>query len=107
MFKSVFGSVVATMAAADINADFHDLIHGEETLHMVHMKPVWEQFKEEFTETSPVDLEDESKMFTFFENLEKVIEHNKKEDKTYSRGINKFSAMTFEEFSNFMHFADN
>ena len=46
-------------------------------------------------------------MFTFFQNVDKVIEHNSKDIKTYTKVINKFSAMTFEQFSDYFNLEDN
>ena len=99
--------MLATLAAADINSDFQGLLNGDEELRGAFMEPKWEQFKNEYAELSPVDLSEESSMFAFYENVDSVITHNSQADKTFSRGINQFSAMTFEEFSEHFHFAEN
>ena len=72
------------------------------------MVPLWQQFKEEFAESSPVELVDgKDILMTFFINVDKVIEHNSRSDKTYTKGINKFSAMTWEEFQDHFHLVEN
>lgn len=94
MFKKAAGTMLATFAAADINQDFHELLHGGEQFTVSHMQPMWAQYKEEYGERSPVSL-DEDAMFTFFTNVERVIDHNSRSDVTYKQGINAFTAMTF------------
>lgn len=106
MFRKAVGSMLASMAAADINKDFSSLIQGTEEFGGELFEPLWRQYQTEFADLSPVDL-DENAMYTFFTNLDAVITHNKKADKTYTRGINKFSAMTFEQVSEHFHFAEN
>ena len=106
MFKTAASTMIATLAAANINEDFHGLLHGEEQLRGTHMEPMWEQFKEEYEALSPVDL-DEDAMFTFFNNVDRVINHNSRSDKTFTQGINAFTAMTSEEFAEHFHLAEN
>ena len=108
MFKKGASMLLATMAAADINEDFHGVLHGEEKFLDTHMVPLWQQFKEEFAESSPIELNnEESIMLTFFSNVDKVIEHNSRSDKTYTKGINQFSAMTWEEFQDHFYLVEN
>lgn len=71
------------------------------------MEPLWTQFKAEYAHLSPVDLSDDSTMYTFYEKLESIIEHNSRDGKTYTRGLNQFSAMTNEEFNEHYHFVEN
>ena len=42
-------------------------------------------------------------MFTFFENVDKVIEHNSQENKSFTKALNKFSGMNFKQFSDYTH----
>lgn len=107
MFKKAAGTMLATMATADINQNFHGLLHGDDELKENQMEPMWEQFKFEFATLSPVDLNDDSAMLAFYANIDSVIEHNSRSDKTFTRGINQFTAMTFEEFADHYHFAEN
>ena len=95
MLRSAIVSSLAAFASADINVDYHDLLHGLEELRAGHLQPLWSQFKTEFEHLSPIDL-DEDSMFSFFDNVDKIITHNKKSEKTYTVGINNFSAMNFE-----------
>jgi len=106
MFSKAFSSVLATFAAANINEDNHELLHGEKQLHAIHMQPLWEQFKQEFDAVSPVELNQDA-MFTFFENVDKVIEHNSQENKSFTKALNKFSGMNFKQFSDYTHLRDN
>ena len=107
MFNKTVGIMLATLAAADINHDYEGLLAGDEQLRGTDMQPMWEQFKNEFAELSPVDLSEQSTMYTFFENVDRVIDHNSKDDKTYTKEINLFSAMTFEQFSEHFNMAQN
>jgi len=107
MFKKAAGTMLATLAAADINQDFSEMLQGTEQFKATHMEPMWHQYKEEFGQRSPVDLDDESAMFTFFNNVDRVIEHNSRDDKTYSQGINAFTAMTFQEIQEHFHLIEN
>ena len=88
MFKKTLGAVLATVATADINTDFHDVLHGTHLLSEMDLQPLWTQFKTEYAELSPVDLNNDDAMYTFFEKLDSIIEHNSREDKTWSRGLN-------------------
>ena len=107
MFKRAMGAMVATTyAAADINTDFKTLLHGENEMRGLDLANLWSQFQEEFGEASPVSLGLPA-MTTFFANVDSIIEHNSKADKTFSRGINKFSAMTSAEFNDFFHLSEN
>jgi cathepsin H len=67
---------------------------------------MWTQFKADYESQSPVALDQEA-MFNFFETVDKIITHNKKTEKTYTKGINAFSAMTFEQVSEHFHFNEN
>jgi hypothetical protein len=87
MFRKAFSSVMATFAAANINKDKYDLLHGEVQLHATHMEPLWTQYKAEFEHIAPVEL-NENAMFTFFKNVDKVIEHNSKDFKSYTKVLN-------------------
>ena len=101
------GAMVATSyAAADINVDFKTILHGENELHGLDLANLWQQFQTEFGETSPVKLGARA-MTTFFSNVDSIIEHNSKADKTFTRGINKFSAMTSAEFNDHFHLSEN
>jgi len=42
-------------------------------------------------------------MLTFLSNVESIVQHNSNPEKTFTRGINKFSAMTRSEFSDYFH----
>ena len=88
MFKNILGAVLATFATADINTDYHDLLHGVKLMEATDLEPIWTQFKAEFADLSPVDLRDDNSMYTFYEKLDSIIEHNSREDKSYTRGLN-------------------
>lgn len=107
MFKNILGAVLATFATADINTDFHDLLHGVKLMEATDLEPIWTQFKAEFEHLSPVDLSDDNTMYTFYEKLDSIIEHNSSADKTYTRGLNQYSAMTTEEFFEHFNFTEN
>ena len=107
MFKKAVSSLLATFAAADINADYSEYLNGEIPLLDENLEPLWAQFKEEFGASSPVDLSAESAKSTFLKNLDAVIAHNSQTEKSYKRALNKFSAMTFEQFSEHFHLADS
>lgn len=48
--------MIATIAAADINVDFHDILHGIVEINEDHVDPMWDQFKSEFEHLSPNNL---------------------------------------------------
>ncbi len=56
---------------------------------------------------SPVSLESNSAMTTFFINVDSIIDHNSKPEQTFKRGINKFAAMTPSEFNEHFHLVEN
>ena len=68
---------------------------------------MWNQFLAEFELTSPVKLDVEERMLTFLENVASIVEHNSNPAKTFTRGINRFSAMTQSEFADYYNFEDN
>ena len=89
MFKKAAGTLLATLAAADINEDFHGVLHGEEEFTASHMEPIWAQFKEEFAQHSPIEITDEESLkLTFFNKVERIIAHNSRSEKTFIQGIN-------------------
>ena len=68
MFKAA-SAMLASFAAADINEDFHGVLHGQDLLEEHHLEPLWEQFKEEFAAMSPVELEESAKV-TFLNKID-------------------------------------
>jgi len=56
MFKKAAGTMIATIAAADINVDYHDILHGIVSISEDHVDPMWDQFKSEFENLSPNNL---------------------------------------------------
>ena len=105
MFKKAAGSMFATLAAANINVDFDRLLHGRD--QNANMYDLWDQFVEEFSSSSPVDLTDPDRQTIFMSNvIDRVIPHNSG-DHSYTKGINQFSAMTFEEFEDHFHLVEN
>ena len=108
MYKKAFGAIVATSyAAADLNTDFKGLLHGQEQFKALDMANLWTQFKQEYGQESPISLESDNAMGTFFANVDSIIEHNSKSDKKFTRGINKFTAMTFAEFDDHYNLTEN
>ena len=108
MFKKAIGAMMATSyAAADLNTDFKGVLHGQEQFKALDLANLWTQFKSEFGQESPVPLNSDSAMSTFFANVDSIIKHNQKEDKTFTRGINKFAAMTFADFDDFYNLSEN
>ena len=108
MFKKTIGALFATTyASADINTDFHGLLNGSSDMQATELGDIWTQFKLNFSETSPVDLENDHAMNTFFANVDSIREHNSRTDKTFTRVINKYAAMTFQEFDDYYHLSEN
>jgi len=68
---------------------------------------MWNQFQAEFELASPVELNSGERMLTFLENVASIVEHNSNPAKTFTRGINRFAAMTQSEFADFYNFEDN
>ena len=107
MFKKAAGTMIATIAAADINVDYHDILHGIVSISEDHVDPMWDQFKSEFEHLSPNNLHQDQAVITFFSKVTEIIEHNAKADKTFTKGINQYTAMTFAEFSEHFNLAKN
>ena len=105
MLKKAAGTMLATLAAANINDDYHRLLHGRDQVG--DMDTLWDQFVEDFSSSSPVDLTDPVREAIFLSNVkESIIPHNRSVS-TYTKGINKFSAMTFKEFEDYFHLKEN
>jgi cathepsin H len=62
----------------------------------------WNYWEKKHGLESPNANHDKSKRMTQFAlTLESIIEHNSQPDKTYTKGLNKFSDMTDKEFSDY------
>ena len=107
MFKTVVSTALATFASADINAEFSCLLHGECEWTQDQIEPLWNAFVEEYEELSPVDLNTSEAFVNFFVKVDKIIEHNSNPESTYEKGINMYSAMTFEQLSEHFNFEAN
>ena len=107
MLRTAITTGLAAFAAADINADHSALLFGKNEASMKDGVAVWEQFVKEFDGVSPVDLSLESAKSNFFAQLESIIEHNSKGDRKFDRGLNAFSAMSFEQFREHYHLNKN
>ena len=69
MFKRAVGTLLATFASADINADYHDLIHGIVEKRETDLHAMWDQFKTEFKHLSPINLQSDNAVIQFFEKV--------------------------------------
>jgi len=101
MFKKTLAVVAALFAStqACINSEFEDVLAGKTHMtHEIFMK-LWERFEKHEGLLSPNAAHDKSKRMTqFAETIQVVIEHNKNPEKTYTKGLSKFSDMSETEF---------
>lgn len=65
---------------------------------LVVNKQIWEQFKTKFQKTYDSLDEEEKRYEIFLQNVKSYQDHNKS-GKTFQKGINQFSDLTFQEFS--------
>ena len=107
MLKKAMAGMLATCASANINVEFEEILTGQMELTNDNYEPLWNHFVAEFSEVSPVELGDAERLWVLFDNIDSVIKHNLNPAKTYTRGINKFSAMTFDEFAEYFHLEEN
>jgi hypothetical protein len=60
---------------------------------------IWNHYEKNEGLNSPNAHKDKSERMTVFaQSIERIIEHNTHPDSTYTKGINKFSDLTDEEF---------
>lgn len=102
MFKRAFAVIAALFASsadACICAEFDDYLTGKLPMHHDAFVRMFDYFEANEGLNSPNAHKSRSERMTVFaENLESIIEHNKQEDKTYTKGLNKYSDLTNEEF---------
>jgi len=100
MFKTVKSllatSILGVFAKADMNGTYGDFLNGEVALTEQYLYEMFEVFVDEGD--SVIDLDGEERFEIFKANVKNIVSHNSDESSTYKKGINKFSAMTHEEF---------
>jgi len=75
------------------------MLSGEQKVLQDDFNAIWEQFKEQYGESSPNShLSEEQRKDTFAKNLDAIIQHNSQEGVTFKKGINPYTDMTDEEF---------
>lgn len=94
-------ATLAGIVAADINADFAQVLNGVQPLDEDTMTKMWMQFDQEFTSPKLNRVGYEERAIDFMNNVQAIIEHNKGSS-SWKKGINMYSDMTEEEF--FEHF---
>lgn len=100
MFKKTIAVIAALFASSAEASHFDDYLSGKLPMHHDAFIKIFEHFENNEGLQSPNALKSRSeRMSVFAQNLERVIEHNKQEDKTYTKGLNKFSDLTDEEFT--------
>ena len=97
MLRTAIKSGMAVLAAADVNIDHSDLLKGIAEPNQENLQAIWEQYVEEFEGISPVNLHETKAHINFFTKLDKIIEHNRLDGRKFDRGLNAFTAMTFDE----------
>ena len=104
MLRTAITSGLAVFAAADVNADHSDLLHGKVERTAENLQAIWDQYVKEYENLSPVDLAEDASFVRFFNKLDKIIKHNMQEDRTYTMGLNALSSMTWEQVKEHYHF---
>lgn len=104
MFKKSLAVVTALICGSGgcITSEFEDVLAGK--THMTHetFMKMWEFFeKNEGLQSPNVGLEKSKRMTQFAETIQVVIEHNKNPNKTYTKGLSKYSDLTEQEFKDY------
>jgi cathepsin L len=105
--KSVLCLLLASVALAEINTDFHHVLYGQEALTDALVSQMYNQFLSEYESTSGGFLLDGSTVHDrkpiFASKVKEIVEHNTNTDSKYKKGINSYSDMTDVEFTNYFH----
>merc|ERR1719446_206607 len=97
MFKRSLAVIAALFSSADacIHSEFSHFIEGREPLHHDAVVNMFEFFeKNEGLESPNADKDRDVRMTNFMASLERVIQHNQQADKTYTKGLNKYSDLS-------------
>ena len=101
--KAVICLLLASVAFAEINTDFHQIINGEVELTDFHVEEMYSQFVSEYHNAPSKQLQSSlDRKNLFASKVKEVVAHNKNSSNAYKKGINEFSDMTDSEF--FEHF---
>ena len=96
MNKSIAALLLGS-ASASINHNYKQYIHGMVPMSHEIFEQMWEVYSSEF-KTLKGDASIADRKNNFANTLESIIEHNKNPKKTFTKGLNKFSDMSHEEF---------
>jgi len=95
MFKTLTFLLGST--AASVNESFKSYLKGDEPVNHEVFEKMWGSYSAEFKSLN-TDKSLAERKSNFAKNIEEIIEHNSKSAKSFTKGINKFSDMTHEEF---------
>ncbi len=91
-----------------LQTDFEHVFNGSTPLTPALVDQIYAQFKEEYKNEVQLrrflkdrQVDDRKKIFK--DTLKEVIEHNTDVSQKWKKGINAFSDMTFEEFTQYYH----
>ena len=83
MFRTSFAAIALLLSSTsaahttNINDDFKLMLSGEQKVLQDDFNAIWEQFKEQYGESSPNShLSEEQRKDTFAKNLDAIIQHN-------------------------------
>jgi len=109
--KSVLCLLLASVAFAEINTDFHHVLSGKEALTDAHVDQMYNQFLVEYKDsripTHTLSSEATSRKQVFAQTVSEVVKHNSDASQSYQKGINSFSDMTHEEFVEHFHIVND
>ena len=97
MFRTALASGLAVFASADVNVDHRALLTGAAEPNRDNLTQIWEQYVKEFEGIAPVDLSESQAHINFFTKLDQIIEHNRMDGRKFDRGLNAFTAMSWEQ----------
>ena len=101
MFKSITALLFGS-AQANINQNYRTFLHGDAPMTHEALELMWKAYSIEFKSLNEgATLADRKNNFA--NSVEQIIEHNKNPNKSYTKGLNKFSDMSHEEFMAYYH----
>ena len=96
MFKSI--AFLLGSAAANINTEYSYVLKGDEPVSHSIFEAMWNSYSREFKSLNSDTASLAERKSNFAKTIEDIIEHNKNPNKAFTKGLNKFSDMSHEEF---------
>lgn len=99
---AVIGALLFSTVSANFQTKYESYLNGQTQMSHEIFEQMWEEFSQNEGKASPHSHKDKNhRMLAFSQNIEAIIEHNSNPGKTWTRGINKFSDMSDQEFKDY------